>query len=105
MKKIYATRNPKDPSLVDFYVDGERIENMYCQPGVRSGGNQIEATARVVAVPGTGIKEGASHENNSAAEEGIHLQTEREPESSNHGTGENDIQTTKRNRKKVAEAN
>ncbi len=104
MKTIYATRNPKDPSLVDFYVDGEKIENMFCQPGVRSGGHQIEATARVVAIKGKGIEGGAKHENNPATEEGIHIQAEQEQGSTAGGTGEDDVPTTKRHRKKVAQA-
>ncbi|MGD1832498.1 MAG: hypothetical protein ACPKOP_04045 [Sphaerochaetaceae bacterium] len=98
--KIFAQRNKDDPSRVDFYAEGQLIENMFCQSARVSGG-RVEARARVVAAIGTG--EGASDENNSAAEEGVRLPSEREQGSAGDGPGEDDVPSAKRHRKKAAQ--
>jgi hypothetical protein len=104
VKRIFAKQNPDNPALVDFYVDGQRVENMYCQVGVRSGGKLVEATARVVAPLGTGTEEGAiDDEDNPATEKGIRVQAEREPGPASDGAGEDDLPATKRHRKKAVE--
>lgn len=98
MKRIDAKANKDNPSLVDFYVDGEKVENMFCLPPVRVGKEAIETTARVVVLK----KKEVSDENNSSTETRVHLQDQREQESPSDGTSEDDLPTAKRNRKKAS---
>ncbi len=84
MKLTYKA-NPDNPALVDFYADGELVENLQCLKGVRVTPMGIEATGRIVikkGVPETpqkrNIKESVTpqegpHEDN--ATEGTDLHT------------------------------
>ncbi len=99
MKRIDAKVNKDNPSLVDFFIDGEKIENMVCLPPVRVGKGTIETTARIVVTKAP-IK-GEHDENNSSTEEGIYLQDKQQQEPSSDGAGEDDIPPTKRYRKKA----
>jgi hypothetical protein len=60
--KVYAQKNADDPTIVDFYANGEKIENMYCLKGVHVSTDGFEATARVVAPKGTGATAKAAKE-------------------------------------------
>ena len=90
MKYITAKPNKKNPSLLDFYIDEEKIENMFCLSGARIGKNSIEATARVVITK----QERTNNENNSRAKTRVRVSNKQQQKSSSKRASKDDLPST-----------
>lgn len=101
MKYLEAKPSRDDPSRLEFYVDGQKVANMRCLPGVRNTKLQIEATARVV-IDKNRKKEGTV-EADRRDEKDVHTPDTGEQGAAAERADQGDLPAAKRGGKKKAE--